>query len=48
MAHWVKHQAPNAGDLGSSPGQGTRFQILQQRPGTVKQIQINKYLKKEN
>ena len=28
--------APNAGSLGSIPGQGTRSHMLQRRPGAVK------------
>ena len=29
MVEWVRLWAPNAGDLGSIPGQGTRFRMQQ-------------------
>ena len=32
----VRHQAPNAGDLDLIPDQGTRFHMLQRRPGGTK------------
>ena len=51
MVQWLKLQAPNAGGLGSIPGQGNRSHILQLRvhmlqlrAATAKQI--NKYFKK--
>ena len=36
VVHWLKFSTPNAGGPGSIPGQGTRFQMLQLRPGTTK------------
>ena len=31
MVQWLRRHAPNAGDLGSIPGQGTRSRMLQPR-----------------
>ena len=43
MVQWLRLRAPNAGGLGSIPGQGTRShmlqlgaRMLQLRPGTAK------------
>ena len=44
MVQWVRYPAPNAGDLGSIPGQVTKSHMPQQRPGDS---QINKCLKKK-
>ena len=33
---WLRLCAPNVGDLGLIPGQGTRFHILQLRPGEAR------------
>jgi len=43
---WVIHHAPNAGDLGSIPGQGIRSHRLQRRPSTAKQMNKYKYFLK--
>ena len=45
MVQWVRYPAPNAGDLGSIPGQVTKSHMPQQRPGDS---QINKCLKKKS
>ena len=42
MAPWVRHQAPNAGDLGSISGQGTRSHV----PPETRSSQINQLEKK--
>ena len=34
---WLRLCAPNAGGLGSTPDQGTRFCVLQLRPGEAKE-----------
>ena len=44
MVQWVRYPAPNAGDLGSIPGQVTKSHVPQQRP---RDSQINKCLKKK-
>ena len=44
VVQWVRYPAPNAGDLGSIPGQVTKSHMPQQRPGDS---QINKCLKKK-
>ena len=36
MVHWLRFCAPNAGGLGSIPGQGTRFHMLQLNLGKKK------------
>ena len=36
LVQWLKLRAPNAGGLGSNPGQGTRFHMLQLRPSATK------------
>ena len=36
VVQWLRLHAPNAGPLGSIPGQGTRSHMLQLRPGTAK------------
>ena len=36
VAQWVRLRAPNAGDWGSTPGQGTRSHMLQLRPRAAK------------
>ena len=33
---WLRVHTPNTGGLGSIPGQGTRYHMLQLRSGTVK------------
>ena len=43
MIQWLRLHTPNAGDPGSSPGQGTRSHMLQRRRSTAKEI--NTYLK---
>ena len=43
MIQWLRPHTPNAGDPGSSPGQGTRSHMLQRGPSTAKEI--NTYLK---
>ena len=35
VVQWVGHHAPSAGNLGSIPGQGTRYYMQQLRPGTA-------------
>ena len=51
MAQWLRLPTPNAGGLGSIPGQGTRSYILQLkiRHATTETwcMQINTYFKKE-
>ena len=37
MVQWLRLRAPNAGRLGSIPGQGTRSHMPQPRPNTAKQ-----------
>ena len=37
---WLRVCTPNAGDLGSIPGQGTRSHIPQLRPGVAKDTSI--------
>ena len=34
MGQWLRFRAPNVGDLGSIPGQGTRSHMLQLRVHT--------------
>ena len=46
MVQWLRLHTPNAGGLGLTFGQGIRSHVLQLRPGTAKQINKNKYLKK--
>ena len=49
VVQWLRHHTLNAGGLGSIPGQGTRFHMLQltvhmlwkKRPGEGKKIKIN-------
>ena len=48
MVQWLRLCTPNAGSLGSVPGQGTRFYMPQQRshvqqlrPTTAQKIKIN-------
>ena len=36
VVRWLRLHAPNAGGLGSIPGQGTKSYMLQQRLGAVK------------
>ena len=36
LAQWLRLWAPNAGGLGSIPGQETRSHMLQLRPGAAK------------
>ena len=36
VVQWLRLCAPNAGDLGSISGQGTRYCVLQLRPSTAK------------
>ena len=36
MVQWLRFRAPNAGGLGSIPGQGTRSRMPQLRPGAAK------------
>ena len=36
VAQWLRLWAPNAGGLGSIPGQGTSFHLLELRVGTIK------------
>ena len=36
VVQWLRLHAPNAGDLGLIPGQGTRSHMLQLRPSTAK------------
>ena len=36
VVQWVGHHAPSAGNLGSIPGQGTRYHMQHIRPGTAK------------
>ena len=36
VVEWIRHQAPNAGELGSIPGWGTKSHMLQRRPGAAK------------
>ena len=38
VVQWLRLLAPKAGGLGLIPGQGTTSHILQQRPGTAKEI----------
>ena len=42
---WLRLCPPNAGDLGSFPGQGTRSHVPQPRPGTVKEVNESKIKK---
>ena len=44
MVLWLRLHAPNAGDPSSIPSQGARFQMLQLRPGTAREVasQLNK------
>ena len=35
VVHWLRLRAPNAGGLGSIPGQGTRSHMLQLRMSAV-------------
>ena len=41
VIQWLRFWAPSAEDLGLSPGRGTRFYMLQLRPGAVK---VNKHI----
>ena len=45
MVQWLRLRAPNAGGLGSIPGQGTRSHRAQLRSGAAKQINV--FLKKK-
>ena len=36
VVHWLRLQAPKAGGPGSIPGQGTRSDMPQLGPGTIK------------
>ena len=36
VAQWLRHHTPDVGDLGSTPGWGTRSHMLQLRPSTAK------------
>ena len=38
LVQWLRLQAPNAGELGSIPGQGTKTPVLLLRPGAAKYI----------
>ena len=38
VVQWLRLCIPNAGSLGSIPGQGTRAHMPQLRPGTTKYI----------
>ena len=40
MVQWLRLQAPNAGGLGSIPGQGTRSHMLQRKIPRVQQRQL--------
>ena len=40
MVQWLRLQAPNAGGLGSIPGQGTRSHMLQRKIPRVRQRQL--------
>ena len=40
VAQWLRLRIPNAGGLGSIPGQGTRSHMPQLRPYAAKQINI--------
>ena len=42
MVQWRTLHSPNAGGLGSIPGQGTRSHMLQLRPSTAKQMFFKK------
>ena len=42
VAQWLRVRTPNAGGLGSIPGQGTRSHMLQLRPSAAKKV--NKYI----
>ena len=41
MVQWLRLRPPNAGGLGSTPGQETRFHMPQLRPGAAKSIDNN-------
>ena len=41
MVQWLRVHAPNAGGLGSVPGQGSRARMLQLRPGAAKKKKQN-------
>ena len=36
VVQWLRLRTPTAGNLGSYPGQGTRFHMPQPRPGAAK------------
>ena len=36
VVQWLRFHTPTAGNLGSYPGQGTRFHMPQPRPGAAK------------
>ena len=38
VVQWLRLRAPNAGGLGSTPGQGTRAHMPQLRPSAAKHI----------
>ena len=46
MVQWLRLQAPNAGDPGLIPGQGTRSPMLQLRPSHIQINKINIFKKK--
>ena len=45
VIQWGRLYAPNVGDLGSIPGQGSRSHMIQLRPSTAK---INNLKKKDS
>ena len=52
LAQWLRLWAPNAGDPGSIPGQGTRSHMLHATKTLLAKIktqqsQVNKYLKRK-
>ena len=47
MVQWLRLCAPNAGGLGSSPGQGARSHMQQLRHSAAKLKQINDLKKKK-
>ena len=42
MVQWLAHCTPNAGDLGSIPGQGTRSHMLTTKSSHVLQLKDKK------
>ena len=45
MVQWIRLHAPNAGDVGSTPGKGTGSRMLQLRPSAAKSINQSIFLK---